>query len=82
MAAFRSLRTHPDGVSELWQWLKSNWDKLANGPASIIYSYIIRDCSSGFATYDQLREVEEFFAGKDTIVSVWKFFFFAGLYMR
>ena len=49
--------------------MKTNWDKFANESATFLGWAMIVTCTSNFTTYDQLREVENFFMGKDTTVS-------------
>ena len=68
--ALNALRKHTGGVRQLWSWLKQNYDDLFGGTLGIMTGMVIGSCVGGFATLEQLKEVEAFFKGRDTSVSL------------
>jgi aminopeptidase 2 len=64
------LRNHVTGVEERWKWLQENWDTIvARFPPSLgMLGTIIQLSSVAFNTEEQLKQVEAFFAPKDTKV--------------
>lgn len=62
------LRSHVTGVEERWKWLKENWDTiLSRFPPSLgMLGSIIQLSTVSFNTEEQLKDVEAFFAPKDT----------------
>jgi aminopeptidase 2 len=66
-----SLRGHPQGVQERWNWMKGNWEALVERfPASLgMLGNVIQISTSGFCREEQLKDVEDFFGPKDKKVS-------------
>ncbi|OJJ44518.1 hypothetical protein ASPZODRAFT_70994 [Penicilliopsis zonata CBS 506.65] len=62
------LRSHAAGVDARWTWLKSNWDAIFKRlpPSLGMLGTVIQITVSSFSTPAQLKEVEAFFAEKDT----------------
>ncbi|KAH8700271.1 aminopeptidase [Talaromyces proteolyticus] len=62
------LRNHVTGVQERWKWLVNNWDTIpARFPPSLpMLSAVVQLSTSAFCTEAQLKEVQAFFASKDT----------------
>jgi aminopeptidase 2 len=65
------LRAHVTGVQERWKWLNQNWDTLVERfpPALSMLGTIVQLSSAAFCTEAQFKDVEAFFAPKDTRVS-------------
>ena len=61
------LRSEPEGVEGLWNWLTSNWEelKIRCPPGLTMLGTLVKICSSEFGTKEQLAMVEKFFAGQD-----------------
>jgi len=64
------LRGHVTGIEARWAWLKKNWDELYKRlpPSLGMLGTVVQITTSSFCTESQLKEVEEFFASKDTKV--------------
>lgn len=64
------LRSHRAGIESRWDWLKSNWDLLYKKlpPGLGMLGTVVKLTTSSFCTEAQLKEVEQFFASKDTKV--------------
>ncbi|KAL2216786.1 aminopeptidase [Thermoascus aurantiacus ATCC 26904] len=62
------LRGHVAGIEARWAWLKKNWDELYKRlpPSLGMLGTVVQITTSSFCTESQLKEVEEFFASKDT----------------
>lgn len=62
------LRSHPEGIEALFQWMTENWDELYKRlpPSLSMLGSMITIMTSSFTNEDQLSKVEKFFAGKDT----------------
>ncbi|KAH8883550.1 hypothetical protein GQ53DRAFT_731990 [Thozetella sp. PMI_491] len=62
----RSLKTHAEGASAAWDWLRANWDALykQQNKGGLNSNYFITAALAGLATKDHVKEVEEFFADK------------------
>ncbi|QKX53610.1 uncharacterized protein TRUGW13939_00689 [Talaromyces rugulosus] len=62
------LRAHATGVQERWKWLNQNWDTLVERfpPALSMLGTIVQLTSAAFSTEAQFKDVEAFFASKDT----------------
>lgn len=65
------LRSHTNGIEARWEWLKTNWDAIYKRlpPSLGMLGSVVQITTSSFCTEKQLKEVEEFFASKDTKVS-------------
>jgi hypothetical protein len=50
--------------------MKKNWKSIVNEPAAIMSWMIISLCTNGLSTREQVKDVEKFFGGKDTSVSL------------
>lgn len=64
------LATHPEGIVARWKWMCEKWDTLAAMfPAGLnMLSSVVKICSASFTKKEQMKEVEEFFAKKETKV--------------
>ncbi|KAJ9190715.1 hypothetical protein DTO166G4_9111 [Paecilomyces variotii] len=62
------LRSHTNGIEARWEWLKTNWDAIYKRlpPSLGMLGSVVQITTSSFCTEKQLKEVEEFFASKDT----------------
>ena len=62
------LRTEAEGINALWHWMKTNWEKIQEkAPAGLtMLASIVQICTASFTTKAQMKEVQEFFADKDT----------------
>ena len=65
------LRSHPAGIEARWNWLKSNWDDIYKRlpPGLGMLGTVVQLTTASFCTEAQLKDVEGFFASKDTKVS-------------
>lgn len=65
------LRGHANGIEARWEWLKTNWDAIYKRlpPSLGMLGTVVQITTASFCTEKQLKEVEEFFASKDTKVS-------------
>lgn len=64
------LRNHPTGIETRWTWLKENWDEIFKRlpPSLGMLGTVVQLTTSSFCTEAQLKDVQEFFAAKDTKV--------------
>lgn len=64
------LRNHPAGIEARWDWLKTNWDAIYKRlpPALGMLGTVIQLTTASFCTEEQLKDVQSFFAEKDTKV--------------
>jgi aminopeptidase 2 len=64
------LRTHAAGIDARWTWVKENWDTLYQRlpPGLGMLGTVLQICTASFCTEAQLKDVENFFANKDTKV--------------
>ncbi|KAL4946615.1 hypothetical protein BDV06DRAFT_218082 [Aspergillus oleicola] len=62
------LRTHAAGIDARWNWVKENWDTLYQRlpPGLGMLGTVLQICTASFCTEAQLKDVEGFFANKDT----------------
>ncbi|KAL4893852.1 peptidase family M1-domain-containing protein [Aspergillus ambiguus] len=62
------LRGHTAGIDARWAWMKNNWDALYKRlpPGLGMLGTVVQLSTASFCTEAQLRDVEAFFAGKDT----------------
>lgn len=62
------LRGHRAGIEAMWPWMTTQWDVLNEKyrQAPTIFSTFIQICATGFTSEQKAREVEAFFANKDT----------------
>lgn len=62
------LRTHPDGIKALWQWMQKSWPELEKKfPSGLgMLSSIVSICTSSFTHEEHIKEIEAFFADKNT----------------
>ncbi|GAD98240.1 aminopeptidase [Paecilomyces variotii No. 5] len=62
------LRGHANGIQARWEWLKTNWDGIYKRlpPSLGMLGTVVQITTASFCTEKQLKEVEEFFASKDT----------------
>ena len=63
-----ALRTHADGVTALYDWMKENWDELQRKlPAGLsMLGSMVTICTSSFTSEAQRADVESFFKSKNT----------------
>lgn len=63
-----ALRTHPEGINALWQWVKDNWAELERRlpPSLSMLSSVVSITTSSFTHRDQVKDIEAFFANKST----------------
>ncbi|OIW34850.1 hypothetical protein CONLIGDRAFT_588415 [Coniochaeta ligniaria NRRL 30616] len=62
------LRSHPEGVEALFDWLQENWEQLIIKipPSFSMLGSLVSIFTSSFTTKEQLDKVEKFFASKST----------------
>lgn len=62
------LRSHPEGIEALFNWMTENWDEIVRRlpPELSILDSVVSICTSGFSSRDGLHRIQEFFAGKST----------------
>jgi len=62
------VRGHAEGVVALWEWFKTNYDLLIKKlpPGLSMLGSVVGMCTNNFTTWDQLKDVENFFKDKDT----------------
>lgn len=63
-----ALRTHPEGITALWNWMKENWEELEKRlpPGLSMLSSVVSICTSSFTKKEHMRDIEAFFAQKNT----------------
>ncbi|KAF2710575.1 hypothetical protein K504DRAFT_405903 [Pleomassaria siparia CBS 279.74] len=63
-----ALRTHAEGITALWQWVKDNWAELEKRlpPSLSMLSSVVSITTSSFTRRQQIEDIESFFAGKST----------------
>ena len=61
------LRSEPAGVDALWHWMTGNWAELRRRcpPGLTMLGTVVKICTGEFATPEQLKTVEAFFAKED-----------------
>ncbi|PHH81294.1 hypothetical protein CDD82_1093 [Ophiocordyceps australis] len=61
------LRTHPEGINAMFEWMTKNWDKMYQRlpPALSMLGTMVTIMTSGFTKQEQLSKVESFFADKN-----------------
>ena len=64
----QGMRAHKVGIETLFSWLKVNWDAIYNllPPGLSMLGSVVQVCTSGFTSMEQYKQVEEFFATKNT----------------
>jgi aminopeptidase 2 len=62
------VRSHREGVEILWAWFKENYDSLVKKlpPGLSMLGSVVAMCTSNFTSFEQAKEVAEFFKDKDT----------------
>ncbi|KAL4804225.1 peptidase family M1-domain-containing protein [Aspergillus unguis] len=62
------LRLHAAGIEARWAWVKENWDTLYQRlpPGLGMLGTVVQICTASFCTEEQLKDVQNFFAAKDT----------------
>ncbi|KAG6009198.1 hypothetical protein E4U21_003051 [Claviceps maximensis] len=62
------LRSHPEGINALYEWMESNWALLYERlpPALSMLGNMVNIMTSGFTSKEQLDRVDKFFEGKNT----------------
>jgi len=63
-----ALRTHPDGIEALYNWMTENWDELARRlPAGLsMLGSMVSICTSSFSSQADIDRINKFFEGKST----------------
>ncbi|KAF2178505.1 hypothetical protein K469DRAFT_695310 [Zopfia rhizophila CBS 207.26] len=63
-----ALRTHPEGIDALWNWVKENWGELERRlpPSLSMLSSVVSITTSSFTHDEQRKAIEDFFAKKST----------------
>lgn len=63
-----ALRSHPEGIEQLYGWMTENWDELAKKfPAGLsMLGSIVSICTSSFTSQASLERIQTFFANKNT----------------
>ena len=63
-----SLRTHPEGIIELWSWVQENWAELEKRlpPSLSMLSSVVSIATSSFTHREHIDEIQKFFAEKST----------------
>lgn len=59
-SAISFLQIHRTGTEALWQWLQVNWNDLSVRFSSRPLGNIIKACTAGLSTRDQLKSVRAF----------------------
>ncbi|KAL2841267.1 peptidase family M1-domain-containing protein [Aspergillus pseudoustus] len=62
------LRAHAGGIDARWAWVKDSWDALYQRlpPGLGMLGTVVQICTASFCTEEQLKDVQKFFADKDT----------------
>lgn len=62
------LRSHKDGISALWSWMKEHWSELEKKlpPGLTMLGSVVSICTSSFTHPDQMKDIEDFFGKKST----------------
>ncbi|KAJ0414679.1 peptidase family M1-domain-containing protein [Aspergillus carlsbadensis] len=62
------LRSHAAGIDARWAWVKNNWDALYQRlpPGLGMLGTVVQICTASFCTEEQLKDVQSFFADKNT----------------
>jgi aminopeptidase 2 len=63
-----SLRTHPEGIKALWNWMKENWAELEKKlpPGLTMLGSVVSISTSSFTHPEQMQDIQDFFAKKST----------------
>lgn len=64
----QGLRAHRKGIEKLWSWLTVNWDEVYKllPPGLSMLGSVVTIATSGFTKSEQKKQVEQFFATKNT----------------
>jgi aminopeptidase 2 len=62
------LRTHPQGIEALYDWMTKNWDELARRlPAGLsMLGTMVSICTSSFTRSGDIERIQKFFAERST----------------
>jgi aminopeptidase 2 len=62
------LRSHPEGIEALFEWMTVNWDELYKRlpPQLSMLGSMVSIMTSSFSTEEQFGRVQKFFAEKNT----------------
>jgi aminopeptidase 2 len=68
----RALTKHKAGKQALWQWLKSDMDKIEDslGHGLGTFARLVQICTSSLTTREHYEDVKKFFKDKNTEVSM------------
>lgn len=63
-----ALRTHPEGIDALWNWVKDNWAELERRlpPSLSMLSSVVSITTSSFTHKEHIKDIDDFFAKKST----------------
>ncbi|KAL4304418.1 hypothetical protein GQ457_10G001810 [Hibiscus cannabinus] len=64
--AIYGLRVSKEGREVAWTWLKDNWDYIVKTFGGFLISRFVSEIVSPFASFEKVKEVEEFFASRET----------------
>ncbi|KAK8697108.1 hypothetical protein V6N13_113265 [Hibiscus sabdariffa] len=64
--AIYGLRVSKEGREVAWTWLKDNWDYIVKTFGGFLISRFVSEVVSPFASFEKVKEVEEFFASRET----------------
>lgn len=62
------LRTHKEGITALWSWMKDNWDALEKKlpPGLTMLGSVVSICTSSFTSQEQINDIKDFFSQRST----------------
>jgi len=65
---FQGVRSHPEGIKQLWKFVQAKWDIIAGRlpPGLSMLSTVVQLCTIGFSSEEAIQEIKEFFAAKNT----------------
>ncbi|KAF1984582.1 hypothetical protein K402DRAFT_422789 [Aulographum hederae CBS 113979] len=62
------LRSHKEGIVELWAWMKDNWDALEKKlpPGLTMLGSVVSICTSSFTHEEHIKDIKAFFDERST----------------
>jgi aminopeptidase 2 len=62
------LRSRPEGILALWEWLTTNWEPLSKKlpPSLGMLGTVVQLCIGGFTRTEHIKMIEGFFEEKST----------------
>ncbi|KAF8461376.1 peptidase family M1-domain-containing protein [Kalaharituber pfeilii] len=63
-----SLRSHKEGIVELWKWAQSNWDTIERKlpPGLSMLGSVVQMVTSGFTSQEAIDDIQKFFGARST----------------